>query len=91
LKNDKDVIEASRKSALKILERYPRKKGKAKRESKKDKKAKVDKAKDEEHKDKDIDYVGIDKVLEKGPNDKDEGPKGNGGAAFDYVPSRIIA
>ncbi|THX76795.1 hypothetical protein D6D04_06638 [Aureobasidium pullulans] len=62
----------------------PRKKGKAKRESKKGKKAKVDKAKDEEHEDKGIDYVGIDKVLEKGPNDKDEGPKGNGGAAFDY-------
>ncbi|CAD0043025.1 unnamed protein product [Aureobasidium pullulans] len=69
----------------------PRKKGKAKRESKKGKKAKVDKAKDEEHKDEDIDCVGINKVLEKGPDDEDEGPKGNGGAAFDYVPSGITA
>jgi len=95
LKNDKDVIEAGRKSALKILERYvdaqPRKKGKAKRESKKGKKVKVDEAEDEEHEDEDIDCVGIDKVLEKGPDDEDEGPEGNGGAAFDYVPSGITA
>ncbi|TIA23807.1 hypothetical protein D6C81_02707 [Aureobasidium pullulans] len=94
LKNDKDVIEAGRKSALKILERYvdaqPRKKGKAKRESKKGKKAKVDEAEDEEHEDEDIDCVGIDKVLEKGPEDEDEGPEGNGGAAFDYSVSPFL-
>jgi len=88
-KSSEYEVDQGIKKTRAILKRYvdgPRKRVKDNKGKKK-----VQDDEDEDEDDEDITCVGIDKTLKKDDEDDNDGPEGNGGGVFDFIPSGITA